>query len=74
MKKVSIFLFLIFSSGSWSQTYEEKVAASRAFIGKPVQEHTFYTIDKLPITFQSLKVKMLLLTFSHPGARLVMKD
>ncbi len=55
MKKVSILLFLIFSSGSWSQTYEEKVAASRAFIGKPVQEHTFYTIDKLPITFQSLE-------------------
>ncbi|MHC6646494.1 TlpA family protein disulfide reductase [Alteromonas sp. HB246098] len=55
MKKGLLLLLLIFSNSSWSQTYEEKIAASKAFIGKPVQEHTFYTLDKQPITFQNLK-------------------
>lgn len=55
MKKLFLLLFLIFSSDSWGQTYEEKVAASMAFIGKPVQEHSFYTSERQPITFQDLK-------------------
>lgn len=55
MKKTLLVLFLLLTDSVWSQSYEEKAAKSKASIGKPVQAHAFYTLDKQPITFESLK-------------------
>ena len=54
MKIAFWFLLIVLTTPTWGQSYQEKVAASKALIGQPVQEHLFYTLDKQPINFQSL--------------------
>nr|WP_246261083.1 TlpA disulfide reductase family protein [Alteromonas ponticola] len=56
-------LFLFIPSISWGQSYEEKVAVSKALIGKPVQAHTFYTLDKQSFSFQNLQGEFIVAYF-----------
>ncbi|GGA83897.1 hypothetical protein GCM10011369_27390 [Neiella marina] len=63
MKKLVLLLSLLFVGCVWGQSYEEKVAMSKALIGKPVQSHAFYTLDKQPITFASVKGKPIVAYF-----------
>lgn len=55
MKTAFFMLFVLLTGSVWGQSYEEKAAASKALIGKPLQAHSFYTLDKKPISFESLQ-------------------
>ncbi|WP_338520001.1 TlpA family protein disulfide reductase [Alteromonas gracilis] len=54
MKNIILVLFLLSAHSAWSQTYQEKIAASKALIDKPIQTHQFYTLDKQTISFENL--------------------
>lgn len=55
MKKLFLLLALLVANNALSQTYADKVAKSKALVGQPVQTHTFYTLDKKPVSFEDFK-------------------
>ncbi|WP_394131113.1 TlpA family protein disulfide reductase [Shewanella maritima] len=58
MKKIVLLsIYFVFTNCAFAQTYEEKREASLALIGQPVQDHTFLTLNKQEVTFDSLKGK-----------------
>lgn len=63
MKKLLTILLLTLAPLAWSQSYQEKVAASKALIGKPVQSHAFYTTEKQPIDFASVNGEIVVAYF-----------